>query len=1481
MRKGIKKTIKSLSLIVAIVFLLLVLVVALLNNSSVQTFIIDRYTKSLSQKYNVDISVRKVNLKLFNRIVVEDILARDHNSDTLLYIPRTIVRFKENREKQEEFVISRIVFNMPYLAVTTDYDGVNNLSLFATKLQTAPNEGKSEKPKKPLSIPAIKIGEYEIIDGRVSMRNVGKKSKDDGTVDFNDLAVNDINLTVENIIHRDSINELSLTEFSFVEKSGFELKNISADISLVDTTLSLTSIKIATRTTAINIPETQISFCKKEGDSSPKFAVNIAESVISTADMAFFASTFNGVNETLVLSGNIDGSLNEFHGYDIAARINDRTALSMNVDIDGVGGAIDSTSFFADIRRLTADARDFEWLFADSAFIPISPIAHRLGTISVMGQFGGNGSQYTANSDITTDYGRLRADVALDRTSNESYSVEGSLLGKSLSLGHILDNSELFQHADFYVNVNGEISPQFDSYNGDIVGAIDSIGIKNYTYRNISLNGSLSENSWNGDVHIDEKNLKLDLLGLLDFNRQMPRFNFALAIDTASLFPLHIDTDSTSTASLMLEADFSGSNVHNLNGTVRLTDSHLFRNNTDLLIDTLSIETLSSDTLLTTTIESDFIEGKIEGYYDINELIMILTNAYRSLVPALFADKTTTPLRYDNNNLHFNAKLKNTNTINEFFATGVSTANDIIVSGSIYPDNSLSVIATIDTISYGGVVVDNFILSGNYYNSSAEVNIEGKSIQVPYLTSLENVALKLTALPDSVQLGILWDNKRELSRKGEIKVESRLTARDSLPTLLTVFIDSSKISSNGNIWNLKKSEIVIDTTSINFASLAAESGDKFYRLDGTISEKPSDTLFFDVSGLNLTPIDAIIRSLPRKRPKNPKAPYVNLRGYLSGNVKMTDIYTSPIVDGKVQIDKFSLLDTTYNLGTLLLQSSWNNEQKQLDISGANIVDSREVLNIDGYYAPSKKEVDIDITANHLSGIVLNTLLKSFATDVSGTVSGKLNFASRAKEMALTGALIAENTNLKVGITQVNYTVNDTVFFEKDRISLGRFEVVDSRGQTGYLSGGINHQMFANMKADVGVEVDNVMVFNTRAKDNPDIYGTVYATGVASIKTDGPYVELNVSALTNANTRVYIPMNSSAKKVSSYSFISFVDNKDDLSTPPKINNQIARNIKSGTKVNLDLNVTPDARIQLIFDPLTGDAITVSGAGDLTVNLLESGALQIFGSYTVSEGSYLFTMGNLLSKSFSVNEGGTISFNGDIENISMDIEAVYSTRASLYEILHDENYSQRLRVNCLLKISGSLTSPIVEFGIDLPEADSEVKSYLSSIISTEEELSKQFVYLLVMNSFYATSGDTNVTSASTSALSATTTEMLFNQVGNWLSQINEDFDVGFLYTPDNTNLNQQDFQVMLSTQLLDNRMTINGDFGYRSNSSIGAGNEHITGDFDIKYKLTDRIKLKAFNRYNSPYSGRRANSYTQGVGVFYEKDFDRVIELFQRK
>ena len=332
-------------------------------------------------------------------------------------------------------------------------------------------------------------------------------------------------------------------------------------------------------------------------------------------------------------------------------------------------------------------------------------------------------------------------------------------------------------------------------------------------------------------------------------------------------------------------------------------------------------------------------------------------------------------------------------------------------------------------------------------------------------------------------------------------------------------------------------------------------------------------------------------------------------------------------------------------------------------------------------------------------------------------------------------------------------------------------------------------------------------------------------------------------------------------------------------------------ESSMDINFDLEITPDAEVQLIFDSKAGDVMKGTGSGNLNISLNPKGEFKMYGDYIIEDGDYLFTLGSLLNKRFIVQSGGKISFNGKMEDAEVDIRAVYKTKAPLSDIMPDQpdpKLKERIPVECQLNLTGNLFKPVVGFDIYLPTADEETRAYLRSMIKSDEEMSRQFLFLLVMNSFYADPGTRSATQSTsdigTATVGVTTTEMLSNQLSNWLSQISNDFDIGINYRPGSTALpNSQEVQVALSTQILNDKVVINGNFDYGTNqtsTSTPASNNAITGAFDVEVKITDKIRFKVFNRSNDNFYIDNGIQYTQGVGLFFKQDFNKFRDLFTR-
>jgi autotransporter translocation and assembly factor TamB len=404
-----------------------------------------------------------------------------------------------------------------------------------------------------------------------------------------------------------------------------------------------------------------------------------------------------------------------------------------------------------------------------------------------------------------------------------------------------------------------------------------------------------------------------------------------------------------------------------------------------------------------------------------------------------------------------------------------------------------------------------------------------------------------------------------------------------------------------------------------------------------------------------------------------------------------------------------------------------------DIELFNDLNGLKTFDVSGYYSPEERNLNLITEVNRIPLDLLNLVLYSFASGVKGYASGKVLISGNPSSPVITGNVMAEDASMVIDYLQTRFMFSDTIRLEENGYFFDSIEIRDDRGNRAMLDGYVTHNAFDDFKVGIRIDANNMRVLDTRQKDNDLFYGTAYASGVINIISDDADLELDISARTEQNTRIFFPLKQN-EQVSDYSFISFKDPLADSSGTKEITLPvILPKPESSIGLGLNLDVTQDAEIQLVFDASVGDVLRSTGSGNLNMTLDSEGNFSMFGDYTIEDGDYQLTLGNIFNKRFIVEEGGYIRWNGDITNAELDIKAIYRLRASLYELLLVPEYKERIPVECHLNMSGQLVDPVIEFDIFLPTADEKMRTDLRNAINSDEEMSRQFLYLLVMNSF----------------------------------------------------------------------------------------------------------------------------------------------------
>ena len=516
-------------------------------------------------------------------------------------------------------------------------------------------------------------------------------------------------------------------------------------------------------------------------------------------------------------------------------------------------------------------------------------------------------------------------------------------------------------------------------------------------------------------------------------------------------------------------------------------------------------------------------------------------------------------------------------------------------------------------------------------------------------------------------------------------------------------------------------------------------------------------------------------------------------------------------------------------------------------------------------------------------------------DIRAKANGKVRLHGPLNAINLTGTLVADGTTLITPIN-VEYTlVNDTIRFMPDNIVFRSDTIRDRNGNIGIVNGALHHKHLSHLTYDINIATHNLLCYDTDGYGNDSFYGTAYGTGTCSIRGRGGRIDIDIDITPDKNS--FIEYNAtSPEAIADQQFITWHDktkrtvNTDSTAVvmhTDTISTKSVGDIPSDMHINFIVNMTPDASLRVLMDKNTNDRISLNGSGTIRAEYFNKGSFDMFGTFLIDHGTYTLTIQNIIKKVFQFSQGSTIIFGGDPYDALLDLQAVYTVNGvPLADLQLGNSFtSNNVRVDCLMNISGTPQSPHVDFNIDMPTVNEDAEQMVRTVINSEEEMNQQVVYLLSVGRFYMPGNNNsndqerqNQTSlAMQSLLSGTISQQINTILGSLVK--NNNWTFGANISTGDEGFNNAEYEGILSGRLLNNRLIINGQFGYRDNKNATTS---FIGDFDINYLLlpNGNIALKVYNQTNDRYF-TKSSLNTQGIGIILKKDFNSLMELFGLK
>lgn len=137
------------------------------------------------------------------------------------------------------------------------------------------------------------------------------------------------------------------------------------------------------------------------------------------------------------------------------------------------------------------------------------------------------------------------------------------------------------------------------------------------------------------------------------------------------------------------------------------------------------------------------------------------------------------------------------------------------------------------------------------------------------------------------------------------------------------------------------------------------------------------------------------------------------------------------------------------------------------------------------------------------------------------------------------------------------------------------------------------------------------------------------------------------------------------------------------------------------VNMDIVANPACKVDVILDEETGDVIKGQGSGKLNIKVGTTEPLSMRGRYEIRNGEYTFNFQTFLPRPFELTRG-SITWNGDPLLAVIDIDAEYLAKnVDVSSITQGTGVRRKEDITIITNLSGNLAKPEIKFQFKFPE------------------------------------------------------------------------------------------------------------------------------------------------------------------------------------
>lgn len=1055
-----------------------------------------------------------------------------------------------------------------------------------------------------------------------------------------------------------------------------------------------------------------------------------------------------------------------------------------------------------------------------------------------------------------------------------------------LNAGKILKQDSTIGRITAAIKAQGQ-SFDINTMRANVDGKIRAVNALGYNYRNIDLKGKIASKVADLKLNAKDPNATLLLDATADLSKEQPAIRGSLLVDTANLNALKL-IESHFAFRSNIYFDVPALDPDYPNGNIFITQTGVDAKEQRYFIDTMRIIAKSTpDSGQNISLDAIFLQATVSGNIPLTQTGNFIQQYVNKYYPIASDSTLNIDSNLQNYSLNLDARIIDRPLLHSILPK-LTTLNPIDIKARI-ADTGLLVNVDVPNLNYNGMLVD----SGKVrIHNTPENDIE-------YAITLNSFSQNSLQLWYPSITGMVTTDKIT----SDILIKD-IEKTDRYGIFASIAIDSNKqtiklekdLLLNYNEWNVSPSnKIVLDEKGLYVDSFKLSYNDGAINIQSeeNTGEAPLDVSINNFYIANITEIlqqDTLIAN-----------------GLLNSELKIYKPTTEPRATGELTVENLSVMaDTVGNLDVLLKDASSSEVATTITLKGRG----NDVAIEGSYYAPPRggNSFDMNVAINALDmesaeGFAMNELRNS-----SGKITGNIKITGTPQAPLMDGELKTDSVKTTVVMLGAPFTLpNERIKISTDLIELDNFTIVDENGNKGEISGEVDITKFASPKLDLFVKANKWQVLNSTKQENELFYGKVLLSSEMQVTgtPTQPTVDGVLTIHDSTDFTIVIPESDPGIEERE-GVVEFVDKSAPEGYQIAIDSTPKLGLTTAANLNLNVAIEKNAVFNVIIDQASGDLLRVKGEANINTQVNPDGTIGLAGVYTLNDGAYELNY-SLVKRRFDIQEGSEIKFAGDPLEAEVDITAAYTANIPPYELVQNEieeqnanYYKQRLPFSVVLKLTGEIMKPEVNFDITLPKeknyrANSEVvanvQGKLSQLRNNPSEMNKQVFAALILNKFLASDPFESLGGTSAEYVARQSASRFISAQLNRLAEefvkgleINLDLQSTEDYTTGEKR-NRTDLNVSATKRLFSDRLsvTVGNNFelegaeeGNNSNSS------YIPGNLAADYQLTKdgRYLVRIFRRRDN-INVIDGIAVETGVSFVITLDYDNFSELFKKK